>query len=193
MRLFVYDNSKMQYHRVRILPAILSSLFLLVLSCYMTYTISFENGYDTCCNDEPIESGMIFIGQPNIPEFSEEALVALLKDLNIKYPHIVLAQAKLETGDYQSDIFRANHNLFGMKQARIRVNIARGTNLGHAYYDNWVESVYDYAFYQATYLSDLKSEKDYFRYLDMNYAEADHYVSAVKRIIRKNNLKDYFE
>ena len=41
--------------------------------------------------------------------FSEEALIRLLKDCNIKCPHIVLAQAKLESGGFKSKIFKQNN------------------------------------------------------------------------------------
>jgi uncharacterized FlgJ-related protein len=38
-------------------------------------------------------------------------------------------------------IFVENNNLFGMKEARVRLNLAKGTQYGHAYYDDWKESV----------------------------------------------------
>ena len=80
-----------------------------------------------------------------------------------------------------------------MKEARIRVNTANGTNRGHAYYDDWKESVYDYAFYQSRYLSDLKTEEEYFMYLDRSYAEADNYVTSLKSTIEKEKLRELFE
>jgi len=85
-------------------------------------------------------------------KFSQEKFVEELKRLNVKFPHIVMAQSILETGHWKSKVFKENHNLFGMKQANIRINTAKGTNLNHAYYENWQESVYDYAFYQCRYM-----------------------------------------
>ena len=64
--------------------------------------------------------------------FSEDKLILLMKELNIKFPHVVLAQAKLETNNFHSGIFKENHNLFGMKEARIRISTAKGTNRNHA-------------------------------------------------------------
>lgn len=125
-------------------------------------------------------------------EFSEEKLIGLLKDLNVKYPHIVLAQAKLETGHFKSKIFNENNNLFGMKEARVRIHTAKGTKNNHAYYDNWVESVYDYAFYQSTYHSDKKNEKQYYKGLDKSYAESKNYSDALKRIIEREKLDEIF-
>jgi len=124
--------------------------------------------------------------------FTQDSLIQLLKDLNVKYPHIVLAQSILETGHYESKIFKENNNLFGMREARVRIHTAKGTKNNHAYYDNWVESVYDYAFYQSTYYSDIRSEKQYYRKLDKSYAEAKNYVNTLKEIVERENLTEKF-
>lgn len=128
-----------------------------------------------------------------IDTFSQEALVIMLKELNVKYPHIVLAQSIVETGHWTSHIFLENHNLFGMKQARRRITTADGTARNHAYYGHWRESVYDYAFYQCRYLSKLDSEEEYFRYLGSSYAEAPNYVSSLKTVIQRESLKELFD
>ena len=117
----------------------------------------------------------------------------MLISLNIKFPHIVLAQAKLESGNYSSKIFKENHNLFGMKEARVRIHTSKGTQFNHAYYSHWKESVYDYAFYQCRYLSGIRSESEYFSYLGASYAEDTEYVSKLKRMIEKEELKSKFK
>jgi uncharacterized FlgJ-related protein len=127
-------------------------------------------------------------------EFTEDKFAGELKRLNVRFPHIVMAQSILETGGFKSNIFKENHNLFGMKQANIRINTAKGTQNGHAYYDNWYESVYDYAFYQCRYLSTIRSEQEYFTYLSTSYAESgDKYVTSLKDVIEKHKLKNYFK
>lgn len=125
-------------------------------------------------------------------EFSEEKFVEKLKSLNFRFPHIVYAQAKLETGDFKSKMFRENNNLFGMKEATKRINTASGTQNEHAYYETWSESLYDYALYSSTYLSALKSERDYFDYLAQNYAEDTSYVNKLKGLIDRERLKSKF-
>jgi flagellum-specific peptidoglycan hydrolase FlgJ len=124
--------------------------------------------------------------------FTQGQLVEELKRLNVRYPYIVLAQSILETGYWESRIYQENNNLFGMKQARARATTAKGTQLGHAYYDNWKESVTDYALYQAAYLNKLRSESKYLKYLDKNYAEAKNYDDALLTIIERENLKELF-
>jgi flagellum-specific peptidoglycan hydrolase FlgJ len=79
-----------------------------------------------------------------------------------------------------------------MKQARQRVNTAKGTQNNHAYYDSWEESVYDYAFYQCRYLGGIHTEEEYFRYLNASYAEDPNYVSKVKSVIEKQKLRELF-
>ena len=124
-------------------------------------------------------------------EFSEEKLIRKLKELNIRYPHIVLAQAKLESNNYSSRIFIDSHNLFGMKEARTRINLAKGTQYNHAYYGTWQESVLDYAFWMATYGSKCKTEQQYYNLLN-GYAEDANYQAKLKGIINKHQLKTKF-
>jgi len=124
--------------------------------------------------------------------FSESKLIEKIKGLNFKYPYIILAQAKLESGNFKSTIFLENNNMFGMKEAKLRSNLAKGTNRGHAYYESWQESVIDYALYYSTYLSDIRTEGEYFEYLRQNYAEDPTYVQRLKALVKNQNLKTKF-
>ena len=99
------------------------------------------------------------------PAFLKEKFKEYLLQLNIKFPHIVYAQAVLETGNFNSKIFTANHNLFGMKQARVRATTNLGSELGHAMYGHWRESVVDYALFQCAFLTKIKTEEGYYEYL----------------------------
>jgi uncharacterized FlgJ-related protein len=137
------------------------------------------------------EEKLIVIREYN--EFSQEKLVEKISELNFKFPHIILAQTMQETGHYKSTIFRENNNLFGMKEAKLRATLAQGTDRGHAYYNSWQESVYDYAMYYNSYLRKIKTEDEYFEYLKQNYAEDPDYVPRLKDIIRKKNLKQLFK
>jgi uncharacterized FlgJ-related protein len=98
----------------------------------------------------------------------------------------------LETGHFSSRIFVENNNLFGMKQARARSTTAVGTQLGHAFYDNWKQSVMDYALFQNAYMNKLRKEKAYLKYLDKNYAEAENYDKKLIQIIEKEKLAELF-
>ena len=124
--------------------------------------------------------------------FSQEALVKELKRLNVRFPEIILAQSILETGHFSSRIFKENNNLFGMKQARARSTTAVGTQLNHAYYDNWKQSVMDYALFQNAYMNKLRKEKQYLNYLEKNYAEAKDYDKTLLQVIEREKLKELF-
>jgi uncharacterized FlgJ-related protein len=125
-------------------------------------------------------------------EFSRDKLIDALKRLNVKFPYIVYAQAELETGGFTSRVFRENNNLFGMKEAKSRISTASGTQYNHAFYETWMESVYDYAFYSSSYLRKIQNEADYFEYLSQSYAEDSRYVTSLKRIIKEQDLKSKF-
>lgn len=123
-------------------------------------------------------------------EFTPYKLKEYILELNIRYPHIVLAQAELESGTGKSQMFKTNHNLFGLKEAKRRPTTALGTDNNHAYYDNWKESVLDYAFLQAAYMHEIKTEDEYYQYLGQYYAEDPTYVEKLKKIVNKMKLKD---
>lgn len=141
------------------------------------------------------------LGEVNIPTpkpivkvltvdtFTIEKFKELLITLNVKYPDIVFAQAKIESGNFNSKIFRENHNLFGMKEARQRAHTAIGTRYNHAVYSDWRQSVLDYTIYQSCYLRKF-NRSEYIDYLGRNYAQDKNYVTKVVAIAKQS--KKYF-
>lgn len=102
----------------------------------------------------------------------------------------ITAQTKLETGNYTSQVFNDNRNLFGMKQPKKRPTTCRGNMHGHAQYLRLIESIADYMIY-LTYMGftqnnfkTLTSFKTKFKTL--NYAEAPNYTERIDNIY--NNL-----
>lgn len=165
-----------------------------IIATIVIGSILFYSGYKTGKNvltGLSEEEKLIIIQEYN--KFSEDKLIEKLKELNVKFPHIVLAQSKLETGNFTSKIFKENSNLFGMREAKQRITTAKGTENNHAYYHTWYESVLDFSFHQCKYLSGINNEDQYFQYLSQNYAEDPNYISILKNIIQKNNLKDKFK
>jgi uncharacterized FlgJ-related protein len=156
--------------------------------------IALNNAHDRAfieASSIPVEEGFYTV-ETEADTFSKEALVKELKRLNVRFPEIILAQSILETGHFSSRIFVENNNLFGMKEARARSTTAVGTQLGHAYYDHWKQSVMDYALFQNAYMNKLRKEKSYLKYLDKNYAEAENYDKNLLQIIEKENLAELF-
>tara|TARA_B100000927_G_scaffold280275_1_gene264642 strand:+ start:303 stop:863 length:561 start_codon:yes stop_codon:yes gene_type:complete len=186
MKYYTYNNRKLQYEPINTVGVFLkTALVFFTLFLFLGLTTAPETKYIT-------DTETVLIVN-DINEFSEDKLIEEINKLNFKFPHIVLAQSILETGHYQSKIFKENNNLFGMKEARVRLNLAKGTQFGHAYYDSWKESVTDYALWYSTFAYRCKSEKQLYKLLDKQYAEADAYVSSLQHVIKINNLKEKFE
>lgn len=85
----------------------------------------------------------------------------------IPCPHVVLAQARLETGNFTSRVCKAKRNLFGIRK-------------GGKYksYRRWHDSVADY----KRLISSRYKGGDYYAFLRrIGYAEDPRYVSKLKR------------
>lgn len=187
MQIFRYDPKSLQYVKLSI-PKIMLTITILMMVSMLTLFMSFTN--EKHIHHDSYESVLLV---DNSHDFTEDKLKEILGSLNLKFPHIALAQSILETGEYKSKIFRENKNLFGMKQARTRTTLAEGTQYGHAYYKSWKNSVLDYAFWVSTYAYKCKTETQFYQLLDSVYAEDGSYTKKLKEIISKRNLKEVFE
>jgi uncharacterized FlgJ-related protein len=183
---YKFNQDTLEFQRVK--PSTYVKGGLLVLA--VATIVGFSTSPRAVLKDLTPEEKIIVVREYN--GFTEKALIEKIKSLNFKFPYIILAQSYQETGNFKSDIFLECKNLFGMKEARIRATLAKGTNRGHAYYDSWQESLYDYALFYSTYLHDIKTEGEYFEYLRQNYAEDRTYVERLKKLISKRDLKSKF-
>ncbi|MEK6829572.1 MAG: glucosaminidase domain-containing protein [Nanoarchaeota archaeon] len=124
-------------------------------------------------------------------EFSEEKLKDYLLELNVKFPDIVMAQARYESGNWGTNpgarIFESNDNLFGMKEATSRATTCRGLQFEHAFYDHWRMSVVDYALWQNAYARKIKTREEYFAYLRNVYAQGSY--EAIEQITKEVRTK----
>ena len=198
MELFKYDEKNLSYKLLfngKTYRVVWLLLFVLCLIVYLTFRFGYTYGglgKSVVSKDKTeYENELLIIN--TLKTFSEKNLVDYLLELNIKFPDIVFSQARYETGNFKSLVFRENNNLFGMKQAYRRVNTAKGTQHNHAFYESWEESVYDYAFYQCRYLSTINNEQEYFQYLSKSYAEDHNYVTSLKNVIEKEQLRKKFQ
>lgn len=189
---YKYNSDKLEYCKINVQKIFGIILFFTITLPLISFQLGKKEGLEQNVIELPVEDRWHLIEETRKDTFSVENLTIMLKDLNVRFPHIVMAQAMIESGHFQSNIFRSNHNLFGMKQARARCTTARGTELNHAFYNNWKESVYDYAFFQSRYLNDLRTEDAYLDYLDRNYAEAPEYDKAILKVIKDQSLRELF-
>lgn len=96
-----------------------------------------------------------------------EQVSAEIRRQGIPHPHIVLAQARLETGNFTSQRCRRDHNLFGIKHGK-----------RYAKYRRWQDSVSDY----KKRISIRYNGGDYYRFLQrIGYAEDAVYISKLRK------------
>lgn len=124
--------------------------------------------------DRPIHSIKI----KDTLEFKDSVLNFIF-DLRLDHPYIVYSQAIIESGDFTSNIWKENNNMFGMKMPERRSTLAIGINKGHAVYRNWKECIIDYALFQSSYLRGL-TEEEYFIKIGNSYAEDGSYEKKIR-------------
>jgi flagellum-specific peptidoglycan hydrolase FlgJ len=99
---------------------------------------------------------------------NDSVLLQKLIKLNIKHPEIVLKQAKLETGNYKSNYYTKNYNLFGFR-----------TKNGYKKYNYWMDACKDYKQWQDKNYN----TGDYYKFLlNVGYAEDSMYIYKLKHM-----------
>lgn len=89
----------------------------------------------------------------------------------IKFPHIVLAQAALETGHFSSRVCLEYNNLFGLR---------RPSNGEYYRFDRWEDSVKAY----RDYVQYKYKGGNYYQFLDrIGYAEDKEYTLKVRKMV----------
>ena len=87
MKLFKYNTETLTFDKVRIKPKTYLIAAAAIGGIYWLGWVSNIQIVDRIIHHKSTDTVLVH-GQP----FSEEALIELLKDCNMKYPHIVLAQ-----------------------------------------------------------------------------------------------------
>lgn len=111
-----------------------------------------------------------------IPKCSAQTKADVLKELHRqKVPHanIVLAQARLESGNFKSDSYRKTNNLFGLKKGK-----------KYATYKTWRDSIKDY----KLRISSRYQGGSYYKFLQrIGYASDKKYIEKLKEIKNGKN------
>lgn len=129
-----------------------------------------------------------WVEQQSKMSVTDETALCFMEQIGIEHPHIVLAQMKLESGNYTSKLALENNNYFGMKQPRKRTTTSIGEKNGYASYKSWAHSVLDYALWQKEYARQLTENQ----YLDSlsKYAEDKSYTLKIKKLSKNlENIK----
>jgi flagellum-specific peptidoglycan hydrolase FlgJ len=111
----------------------------------------------------------IYADTVKIEGFSENNLIEFMMLIEIQYPEIVLAQAKLESGNFTSQRFKKYNALFGFQTSD--TNIIK--------YKSWKESVIHYKTWQ---MKRLKGGENYYDFLvRIKYAADSNYINKLKQ------------
>lgn len=97
----------------------------------------------------------------------------VLKELHrqqVPHPTIVLAQARLESGNMKSDFYKRTNNLFGLKKGK-----------KYATYKHWRDSIKDY----KLRISSRYNGGSYYKFLKrIGYAKDKEYNKKLKQIAK---------
>ncbi len=140
-------------------------LFLCVIGMLIYITYTFIEMRNIPKQQKPTNKNVIISDT-----FSEAALKNEIKMNNIKFPEIVYAQARLETGNFTSNYFKKRNNLFGFRNRK-----------GYMFFKSWKDCVKFYADWQNKYYGG----GDYYDFLILiNYAEDKNYINKLKLCIK---------
>lgn len=106
---------------------------------------------------------------------------------HIQHPQIVYAQAVLESGNFMSDLYKNNCNIFAMTRVKSRPTTQlnktiEDTSRWGIYCEPW-DCFADYAIWQGMYANNL-SDEQYLDRLQQVYAEDPHYKQKLIKIIK---------
>lgn len=143
---------------------LMERIILIVLLSFMFMSFTGEN------NLEAPRCDTSFL---NSTEINDSILYSALVHYGIKYPTIVLAQAKLETGNYTSYHCRKGNNLFGLYDSR---------NGRYYKFNHWSKSIIAYK--NKVEYKHKKGENYYAFLRRIKYATSPSYIMRVKQIER---------
>lgn len=114
-----------------------------------------------------------------ISTLNDTILYYALLHYEVKYPTAVLAQAKLESANFQSSLYKRHNNFLGLYNSRKREYFK---------FNHWTECVLAY---KSMVEYKLKEGEDYYQFLDrIGYASSSNYIDLVKEIEKQIQFND---
>lgn len=115
-------------------------------------------------------------GQNRTIEMNDSILYTMLVEKGVKEPVIVLSQAKIETGNYKSNLCVNFYNLFGIKR-----------NGRYAHYTSFDECID--AYLNKIQYKYREGKETYYQFLKrIRYAESPTYISKVMKMAKTIKL-----
>ena len=146
-------------------------IILIILFCFVSMSFHDVNVMPKQQDIEVCDTSFL-----NANELNDSILYLALVHYEVKYPKAVLAQAKLESGNYTSSHYRNRNNFLGLYNSRRREYFK---------FNHWSECILAY---KDMVEYKLREGEDYYQFLDrIGYAENPNYIRLVKQI--ENNLE----
>ena len=114
-------------------------------------------------------------------QFSKVNFYWFCNENEIMFPDIVWAQARHESGNFTSYLYRTKNNFLGLYNSRIK---------DYYTFDNWTDCLLGYKnLVQYKYTGQEDDITEYVRWLDtMGYAEDPEYITKLDRMLRSEGL-----
>ena len=139
----------------------------MILFCFVSMSFHDINTVSTERNVEEVcDTSFLYA-----TELNDSILYLALVHYTVKHPKIVLAQAKLESGNYTSSHCRKRNNFLGL------YNSKRGEYFKFNHWTDCIQGYKDMIEYK------LKDGEDYYNFLvRIRYASSPDYINKVKQI-----------
>lgn len=114
-------------------------------------------------------------------DLTKENFFLVCKIYDIKFPEIVYAQARLESGNFKSKLFQTKNNFLGLYNSKIK---------DFYEFDHWTDCLLGYRdLLQFKYTGD-DNQETYYKFLkDLPYAMDPEYIKKVRKITESIHIK----
>lgn len=167
---------------------VLLIIILITMSCVSVYKI-----FHSIINDQMINKIEQYkkIGETLAKEnimlqnevnslFSPYNLKTEIEKQQIRFPDIVFNQARLETGNFTSNVMYKYHNLFGFTRQKL------------IKFDTWIDCVIFYKKWQDKYFTQTTKE-EYYQFLkNYPFSSNPSYIDTLKLMQNDARYKDFY-
>lgn len=154
----------------------MKKIILFILFCFISINIQQSNKLYSYFESTIEEYDDSFLRG----ELNDSTLYLALLHYEVKHPKAVLAQAKLESGNFTSRHCRVNNNFLGLYNSR---------RMEYFKFNHWSECILAY---KDMVEYKLREGEDYYDFLlRIGYAESPNYIDLVKKI--EKQLQFYYE
>lgn len=140
------------------------SLFYLTVNSHYTYreVLALKELHSNSVQDTTSKDSVFMLSKENFIEYC--------KDLGIKHPEIVYSQAVLESGWFESNLYKKHNNCLGLYNSKKKEYYS---------FESWMHCL---EAYRDTVQYKYKGG-DYFMFLkNIGYAEDEQYIDKLKKI-----------